>query len=531
MRACSPVAQPSTAVCRRTARGDCPSRSLRLSRVGCLAAAAAVLVSCAPDYRWCLFDGTCGGRSVAGNVFRSGPAPTFSAVLIHGRTFIEGRVANTVTYLPSDMQRRPILIDFNNDGKVDPVVGYNQKKFGIIQILLSYGEPGTVQYTSLTLDGGENPWAYMEDVAVGDIDGDGNLDIVAATRDGVVYMRHPSHPGRTHVLSEWGHPEGALELIDQTTEIITNDELTAILAQSLGPAANLDNYVVTVEQGYTRVEIADFNNDGHNDIAAARRLRVSLEPKPDTQVEPIEIVAGSVQILLNPGRAVDGRGWTAVLVGQHERHNVLDREGARDLRAIDVDGDGDLDLISTAADDANVQVAWFENPGGPGPLDPAAVWTQHRIGSIRGAYTIEVADVTGDGRADVIATSPQQMQLVVFVQPESVSDRGYDWYSAPIVNFESFEPRSVRAIDVDNDGVLELVVGGTGGAVRYFKAPLSPYDEWLGHIVVTFDPPGDVGLLGYGDLDGDGDIDLVAVIDADEINANRVTWIRNDLIP
>jgi hypothetical protein len=489
------------------------------------------LASCAPEYRWCLFDGHCGNGTVAGSVFTTDRTTgSFTAVLLQGRTFIEGRVVNTVTYLPSDMTRRPILIDFNNDRKVDPIVGYNHQEIGVIQILLSYGDADTVQYASLTLDGGENPWANMQDVAVGDIDGDGCLDIIAATRDGVVYMHHPSNPQRTHVLPEWGQPEGDLELIDQTTEILTNDELTAILAQSLGPGANLDNYIITVEQGYTRVEIADFDNDGDNDVAAARRLRVSLEPKPDTPVEPIEIVAGSIQVLLNPGAVVNGQGWTALVVGQHERHTVLDREGARDLRAYDLDEDGDLDLISTATDDSNVQVAWFENPGGPGALDPAEVWTQHRIGSVRGAYTIDVADVTGDGRVDVVATSPDQMQLVVFVQPESVSDRGYDWYTAPIVNFESYEPRSVRAIDVDNDGVLELVVGGTGGAVRYFEPGLSPFDEWVGHVVVTFDPPGDVGLLGYGDVDGDGDIDLVAVIDADDVNANRVTWVRNELI-
>ena len=99
------------------------------------------------------------------------------------------------------------------------------------------------------------------------------------------------------------------------------------------------------------------------------------------------------------------------------------------------------------------------------------------------------------------------------------------------MTFKTFEPRDVKALDMDNDGTLELVVGGTGGAVRYFETPSNPRDEWEAFIIITFDPPGDVGLLGYGDLDGDGDLDLVALLTGGEANAERITWIRNDLSP
>lgn len=502
---------------------------LLLGAVGALAVALAV--SCAPEYRWCFFDGTCAERGAGVFTTADGRTKPFTEELIQARTFVGGRVVKTVTYRTSDMQRRPVLVDFNGDGKVDPVVGYTDAGRGVIQILVSYGEPGSVQYASLTLDGGENLWDQLRDVAVGDIDGDGNLDIVAACEDGVVYLHHPSDRRRTHVLPEWGQTSGDLELVDNTTTSISDDELRAAIAAAVGPGGDLDNYIVTVEQGYTSVEIGDFNNDGTNDIAAARHLRVELKPKPDIPVTALTLVGGSLQLLLNPGRITDGRGWTSLLVGNHERHNVLDREGARDLRAYDVDGDGDLDLISVAAEDQNVQIAWFENPGGPGPIDPGLPWLQHRIGSARAPDSIDVADVTGDGRADVIAASPGQMQVLLFVQPQSVADRGYDWYTTPIVTFESFEPRSIRAVDVNNDGWLELVVGGTEGALRYFEAPDIPTDTWIGHIILNFEPPGEVGQLGYGDLDGDGDIDIVAVVGGQDVVASRVSWIENRLIP
>jgi len=503
----------------------------RLSLVAVAGLGLALGLSCAPEYRPCLLGGTCGKTGSSSSLFAGETGETFTEVLLQQSTFVEGRVVTTRTHRVDDITHSPVLIDFNGDGKVDPVIGYYQGNLGVVQILLSYGDVGTTQYASLTLDGGDNSWAQLLNLAVGDIDGDGSLDIVAATRDGVVYLHHPSDPEHTHVLSEWGQSSGDLELIESTDERITDDELTAILAQAIGPAANLDNYIVTVQQGYTSLELADFDSDGFNDIAASRSFRVDLEPKPDVPVEPILIIAGSIQMLINPGGATDGVGWTATAIGQHERHTTLDREGARDLRASDVDGDGDLDLISTAADDQNAQVAWFENPGGPGTIDPLMPWTQHRIGSVRGAFAVDVADLTGDGRVDVVATSPTQKQLVMFVQPDEVSERGFDWYTVPIVQFESFEPRSVVALDVDNDDTLELVLGGTNGAVRYFESPANPIDEWSGEIIVTFDPSGDVGLLGYGDLDGDGDTDLVAVVDTGDGTSDRLTWIRNELIP
>ena len=42
---------------------------------------------------------------------------------------------------------------------------------------------------------------------------------------------------------------------------------------------------------------------------------------------------------------------------------------------------------------------------------------------------VDVADLTGDGLVDVVATSPTQMQMVLFVQPANVAERGYDWYT------------------------------------------------------------------------------------------------------
>lgn len=454
--------------------------------------------------------------------------------LVQARTFTDGSAVKTRTFLTEDMKRRPFAVDFNGDGKVDPVVGYGGPG-GVIQILLSQGAVGTVDYLSLTFDGAGG-WKELLDVAVGDIDGDGALDLVAATEDGIVYLHHPKD--RTTVLREWGDPNPDNEYLAGSTTTLTNQEIQAILTDALPPTVNIADFDVTLKQGYTRVEIADFDNDGAGDVVASRRFNLTLSPKASSNAAPISIVSGELQVFLNPGEgATNGQGWQLITVGRHERYSSLDRPGANGLMAMDIDGDGDLDLISAAGEDNNVQVAWFENPDGPGEVIASDIWTQWRIGSVRDAYSIDVMDLTGDGNPDVVATGREQMQLVLFehpggsIQDPDTRDRfEFDWDSHVLVSFESYQPLDVKVVDVDRDGKFEIVVGGTNGAIRYFESAPNVRDEWSGVIAMDFEAAGTVGLLGYGDLDGDKDIDLVAVLaDMADDNNSRVSWIRNDL--
>ncbi|MDH7571856.1 MAG: FG-GAP-like repeat-containing protein, partial [Armatimonadota bacterium] len=91
--------------------------------------------------------------------------------------------------------------------------------------------------------------------------------------------------------------------------------------------------------------------------------------------------------------------------------------------AVDVDGDGDLDLVLGG-------VVWFENPLPHG--DPTAgPWKAHRIGEHR-SHDALAADLDGDGKLEIVAGEhdpfwPYRSQCRLYAYKKAGAE-GRSWY-------------------------------------------------------------------------------------------------------
>ena len=73
--------------------------------------------------------------------------------------------------------------------------------------------------------------------------------------------------------------------------------------------------------------------------------------------------------------------------------------GAMSVAVADIDGDGHLDIVSASFDDSTI--AWYKNSGGASPT-----FTKNVISTTaNGARFVAVADLDGDGNIDVVSAS------------------------------------------------------------------------------------------------------------------------------
>ncbi len=213
-------------------------------------------------------------------------------------------------------------------------------------------------------------------------------------------------------------------------------------------------------------------------------------------------------------------------------------EKAKKNVVIDIDLDGDLDIVCTAnpegsgaEDDAKDNVVLYLNDG-------SETFSAKTIDSkFRSARGLASADLNGDGYPDVVVGSKNvDSALVWYENPGS----GYEseWYERSIGSGAPYN-YAIVVSDLDGDGNMDIVDGigdaAAGGSsaddyIRWLESDGASTPSFTVHNLINYASPSGIAV---GDFDGDSDKDIVGMSWLSYTNPSPATdedvrWWAND---
>jgi len=345
---------------------------------------------------------------------------------------------------------------------------------------------------------------YTNYIAVGDIDGDGDLDICFANGQGYSSLGTLLKPriyinGGTGVFTdqtdarvagitgcfrsaEFGDVDldGDLDLLlgqdyNRQTLLLINNGTGVFANETTGrlPALNTST---------ARATFGDVDGDGDLDIALCNSGTSS------------RFGSGQPRLYLNDGT---GR-YNDVTTTRLPQGNVSQQ---MDVLFLDADGDFDLDLfLVTRATTPNQSRLWINNGSG----------TFANLGNFPNdatAYAYDAGDIDGDGDLDLLGTNAGSSNQELLAR--NANGLGTSWtnISSSITPNPTSDDNDSKFFDIDNDGDFDLVIATLGSTKRIYRNNgTGAFAQVTNAITASTDSSLDVKVA---DFDGDGDYDIV----------------------
>ena len=413
------------------------------------------------------------------------------------------------------------------------------------QVVSEFSE-GAVQILNLSAN----------DVASGDVDGDGLVDVVVGSDNTVIFFNAGNRAlitpgqslgsnsgGNVVVLLDWdgdGDKDVAVGGMNgKAARVYIND--------GAGDFPNGIDLNISGLGIVTGAAAADFDSDGDDDLVLAgsgNTIQVRRSGESGFATSPLPAVSGihasvadinndsfpdviiveagsrSVKVLRNSG---DGRTFNS---------QTLQRGSVASVAPADIDSDGDIDLV-LAVDDGELvvpesKVVYQQSGGDFSSGSPLGVSPVSRL---------VAGDIDGDTKPDIVAIN----HAGVHQQYRGLSSGGFNLYDEQII---SAGMRRGVLSDFNGDGSLDLIVAGSQSNVVEIYANdgkgrlglgdrTPPAITLLGNTIVNLAagaPYEDPGATATDDIDGDitDFITTSGSVNTTVIGSYRVTYTATD---
>lgn len=248
---------------------------------------------------------------------------------------------------------------------------------------------------------------------------------------------------------------------------------------------NFTEHIVTDTVGAAGVFLADVNSDGNMDLlSASQNNTVSWYENDGAENFTGHVISFTANV-------------------------------ASDVFAIDMDGDGDMDIVAGGYSPVSTpaKLAWYENDG-------VENFTEREISGFNIDPTdFYPIDMEGDGDMDLVVASEIQSFGPGHDKLVWLENDGAQNFIEHIVDNVQRRYVSTFAVDVDSDGDVDILSASLLNRLSWYENNGSQIftEHELGSMVSQ---PGDV----YGvDMDGDGDVDVLHISELKD----KIAWFEN----
>jgi hypothetical protein len=460
----------------------------------------------------------------------------------------QGSFSDATGQLPAevDITESLALLDAEGDGDVDILFGNvgTCGKFAcsaeLNRLLLNDGT-GTFAEAPTQLPG---PLGWTQALAAGDLEGDGDSDLVVGNGGlgGQANRLYLNTGSGIFVDATHGNPdptlgEGAMRLAlgdvdgDGDLDVVVSDGL--YLNQGGGFFVRLSGnpFPAPFSTGITDVALGDVDGDGDLDvflgavgpIGAPAQNRLYLNDGAGGFADATNQLPGVFDFTLAVALGdVDGDGDLDAFVGNFGPDFLYVNDGTgtfapstppfpaantttRSLALGDVDGDGDLDALTG---NLNGPSFLYLNADGSGLYVVSSTFPA----TVDGTNDVVFGDVDGEGDLDVLVGNTGVGLAGAANRLYRNDGSGVFTDATALLPPHVDQTSSVALADVDEDGDLDALIGNYGFSVGgqnrlYLNDGTGSFSDATAEIPTA---ASNAGPLVTGDIDGDGDVDVVS---------------------